>query len=812
MSYSCDKVFSHPEKLLEDHLRSVAQTSRNWIKSLRLNFDVDKEVIADVSCIIGLAHDLGKSTNSFQTYLLTTDEEMKQRLKNHKETRHSPLGAFCGYYMIQEYLKIKKAETDHANFLPIAGVLTILRHHGDLNTLVTETSKYKADDISEYLKDVDDASFDKMLASILNLIPCLIHCNYGWFEEKIKNFDKDLREIRTFARSLGRRKDLYYFFITSLFYSCLVDADKSDASGLNIDYRKNTIPGDLVDKYKRIMGYDKPITELNKLRNEIYQVSTDITKAIEEGKHILSINVPTGTGKTLNALSAALKIKDFLYSKEGTSRSIVYGLPFTSIIDQNFQVFHEVFKKVNTQEPGNDILLKHHYLADAFYKLTENNDEYLEYSPLESRFIIEGWNSSIIVTTFIQLFHSLITNRNSASKKIHRIVNSIIILDEVQAIPHKYWQLLRQICNYMALYMDTYFIFVTATLPLIFPKDEIYELVANKEFYYEKLNRINLETYTEDIIEIDDYKEIIIQEAISNKEKDILIVMNTIKSAQIMYQELLNNLGTEENTFIYLSSHVVPFERKQRICKIKEEQGKRKIVVSTQLIEAGVDIDLDIVFRDFGPLDSINQVAGRCNRNQEKGRGVVKVYYVKRSNRPDSSFIYDGTLLNATQKTIATFSYKPYIEEKDFFKLSNKYYQLLNQGILSTTESQTVLEAVHSLNYAKISEFKLIEESYEKIDIFVEIDENAREVWNKFLALSEIEDKWKRKEEFYRFKNEFQQYIISVQKNPKLLYPFANSIVGGIIHINMDIVDIYYKTEGKGDTGFQTEGDTIAVW
>jgi len=716
----------------------VAQTSRNWINNLRLNFDVDKEVIADISCIIGLAHDLGKSTNSFQVYLHTTDEEKRQILKNRKETRHSPLGAFCGYYLIQEYLKINDIEISYAKFLPIAGVLTILRHHGDLNTLVSETSKYKADDMAEYLKDVDAASFDKMLAGILNLVPCLIHCNYSWFEKKIESFDRNLREIRTFARGVGKRQDLYYFFITALLYSCLVDADKSDASELKIDFRQNHIPGDLVDKYKRIIGHDKPSNELNRLRYEIYQVSTDITRAIEEGKHILSINVPTGTGKTLNALSAALKIKDFLYNKDGTNRSIIYALPFTSIIDQNFQVFWEVFKEVNDKEPGNDILLKHHYLADAFYKFTDYNDEYLEYSPLESQFIIEGWNSSIIVTTFVQLFHSLITNRNSASKKIHRIVNSIIIMDEVQAIPHKYWQLLRQICNYMALSMDTYFIFVTATLPLIFPKDEIYELVANKEFYYEKLNRIVLETYTNDIIEIDDFKEIIIQEAISNKEKDILVVMNTIKSAQIMYQELLNNLGTEENTFIYLSSHVVPFERKKRIDKIKEKQGKRKIVVSTQLIEAGVDIDLDIVFRDLGPLDSINQVAGRCNRNQGEGKkGVVKIYYVKRSNKPDSSFIYDGTLLDATRKTIANFSNKECIEEKDFFKLSSDYYQRLSQGIISTTESQTVLEAVYSLNYAKIGEFKLIEESYEKIDVFVEINEKAKEVWKKFLALKE---------------------------------------------------------------------------
>jgi CRISPR-associated endonuclease/helicase Cas3 len=555
MSCLCDHLFSHPGKLLEDHLRNVGQTVRNWINNLQLNFDVNKDALSDIACIIGLAHDLGKSTRSFQRYLLTEDEELKKKLKNHKETRHSPLGAFCGYYLIQEYIKLNHLETEHADFLPMAGFLAIQRHHGDLNTFVAETPKYKASDINGYLQDVDRVSFEKLLVAILNLVPGLVHCNYSWLEEKINSYDKDMRKIRSSARTMGRRQDPFNYFIIGLFYSTLIDADKSDASGLNKEYTNYIISGNLVDKYKRILGYDKPGTEINRLRNKIYQGATNVSEAIEKGKHILSINVPTGTGKTLNALSAALKIRELLYSRKAINRSIIYALPFTSIIDQNYQVFNEVFNKTTGREPGNDVLLKHHYLADAFYKLTENDDEYLEYSPLESQFIIEGWNSSIIVTTFVQLFHSLITNRNTAFRKFHRMANSIIILDEVQAIPHQYWQLMRQICNYMALYMDTYFIFVTATLPLIFPENEIYELVANKQYYYKVLNRIKLDTYIDQIISINDFKEIVIQETLSNKEKDILVVMNTIRSAQIIYEELINNLDEKDNTFIYLSSH-----------------------------------------------------------------------------------------------------------------------------------------------------------------------------------------------------------------------------------------------------------------
>ena len=144
--------------------------------------------------------------------------------------------------------------------------------------------------------------------------------------------------------------------------------------------------------------------------------------------------------------------------------------------------------------------------------------------------------------------------------------------------------------------------------------------------------------------------------------------------------------------------------------------------------------------------------------------------------------------------------------------MSRSYYTLLSQGILSDTESQNVLEAVFSLNYEKIKEFKLIDENYEKADIFVEIDETAKKTWYRFLGLSSIEDRWQRREEFYQFKNIFQQYIISVQKKAEWLYPLADSIVSGIFHISLDILEMYYKAEGHGDTGFITQGDSYAMW
>jgi len=812
MLYSCEILFSHPGKPLEQHLSNVSKAAKDWVNKLQLNLDIDKAVLTNVVYLIGLAHDLGKSTESFQRYLCLEDEEEKKKMKNKEQTRHSPLGAFCGYYLIREYVRINSIAPEYAEYLPIVAFITIKRHHGDLNSIIEETAKSKEEKIQSYLLDVNINKFDTLLANLFKDIPEISHCNYSWFEEKAKAYKNDMRTVRSFIRRIGKKKELDYFFLNNLMYSILVDADKCDASGLNEEYTGRIIPDNLVDEYRNIEGYSTPNSKLNCLRNNIYQDATHVYDAMKEGKHILSINVPTGTGKTFTALSVSLKIRSYLNSKEGINRSIVYALPFTSIIDQNYQVFNNVFTKVMGTEPGNDLLLKHHYLADGFYRVKEDDDEFMEYSPLESRFIAEGWNSSIIVTTFVQLFHSIITNRNLPSRKFHRIINSIIILDEIQAIPHRYWSLLRNICLFMAEKMDTYFIFVSATLPLIFLPEEIHELVTEKEDYYKALNRIDLKTHIEKIVSIDEFQEIVKNEALSNPDKDLLVVMNTIKSAQLVYEYLLEEMGTEENVFYYLSSHVVPAERVERINAIKRNKDKRKIVISTQLIEAGVDIDMDIVFRDFGPLDSINQVAGRCNRNLMKDRGIVKLYYVKRGNKPDSSYIYDSTLLDTTIKIINGYAVEGCIEEKDFFNLSNCYYETLHDGVISDADSQNVLEAVWSLNYKRIQDFKLIDEGYEKVDIFVEIDEKAQETWRRFINLGNIEDKWQRREEFYRFKNTFQQYIISVQKQAEWLNSFTDTMVGGIYHISSGIADTYYKREGYGDTGFVTEGDSYAIW
>lgn len=171
-------------------------------------------------------------------------------------------------------------------------------------------------------------------------------------------------------------------------------------------------------------------------------------------------------GKTLTSLGASLKLKELAKLKEG---KIIIAIPFTSIIDQNYEVYREVFKN-----PENNLLLKHHHLAEPAYNEGEDSVRDTE----ESQYLIETWQSSVVVTTFVQLLECLITNNKTKLLKFSALSNSVIILDEVQQIPHPLWEVIRQAFFSIAEHLNCYIILMSATQPLIFkPKEEITELV-----------------------------------------------------------------------------------------------------------------------------------------------------------------------------------------------------------------------------------------------------------------------------------------------------------------------------------------------
>ncbi|AEF96792.1 helicase domain protein [Methanotorris igneus Kol 5] len=214
-------------------------------------------------------------------------------------------------------------------------------------------------------------------------------------------------------------------------------------------------------------------------------------------------------------------------------------------------------------------------------------------------------------------------------------------------------------------------------------------------------------------------------------------------------------MGLEED-FYYLSTSIYPKERLKRIESINKNKN-RKIIVSTQLIEAGVDISVDVIYRDIAPLDCINQTAGRCNRHNEGKKGIVNVVkLVDENGRRFADYIYEKHLITKTEELLNEFDV---IDEKMFLKLNNKYFKKLSNY---KDKSEDILKTIEKFEYNVVEgKFKLIE-NIPSIDLFVCIEDEAEKVWEEFERINEIKDVFERRREFLKIKRKFYSYVISV--------------------------------------------------
>jgi CRISPR-associated endonuclease/helicase Cas3 len=800
-SYSF-KLKSHPDKLLVNHLHRVGELSKKTVADKSLNID-EADLLKDAAYLIGITHDLGKATKFFQEYIIEKDEKKKKSLKAKDTTHHGLLSAFFTYAVIKEYLSQTKRKGGLAEYLPILSFLAVKRHHGNLLNAMDEIKDVDADKdkilklAEEQINSIDKAEIGEILALLLSEGNISLKINVEDIINYIlKDATKDIgRKEKRFVRGLSEKSDLYPYFVSQFIYSALLDADKTDAGLDGIYLDRLDLSSKLVDEYRDLKGFSSNKNNINSLRNQIYEEAVERINGWSLDEKILSLNVPTGTGKTLAALSLSLKLRERLENERKIKPRIIYALPFLSIIDQNYDVFDDVMAKGSSKDSR--LLLKHHHLADVKFKTEEN-----EYEADKSLLLLEGWNAEIIVTTFWQLFNTLFSNRNKQLRKFTKLANSIIILDEVQAVPHQYWQLIHDALKLLCEKFDSYVVFMTATQPLIFDeaKGEIKEIAQKKEEYFRGLNRIELIPRIEKSLTLDEFKALLEKDLIKKKEKDFLIVLNTISSAQEVYS-FIEDLELENTRRFFLSTNVIPKERLARIKEIKDSKDsprERKIIVSTQLIEAGVDIDADIVYRDFAPLDSINQVAGRCNRNSAKNeKGTVSIFILKDDRKEFYKYIYDPFLMSKTLDILKPI--KEPIKESEFLELNNKYFRAVKRG-MGEKDSKDNLDCIAGLAFKDLSEnFKLIEDDYPKVNVFVELDETAAEIWKKYQDFRMEKNLKERIRKKLEIRKDFSEYVISAPEK------YAHSLVGEdseIGYISNAELPNYYDME----TGFMRAG------
>lgn len=385
-----------------------------------------------------------------------------------------------------------------------------------------------------------------------------------------------------------------------MLYSCLVDADfletESFMKNNHVERTSGEEMASLLARLERHIGSWLENYDLNSINGRRTEILKACLTAGENDRGLFHLTVPTGGGKTIASLAFALK-----HAVRHQMEHIIYVIPYTSIIEQNAQVFREIL--------GHDNVLENHCNVDY------GNSEELKPMQLAS----ENWDKPVIVTTNVQFFESLFASRSSKCRKIHNIANSVVIFDEAQMLPLEY---LKPCIAMMENLMDFYrtsIVLCTATQPAldsIFDQHRRYiELCPNINEQFEFFKRVIYENLG--IIEFD-----ALIERLKN-EKRVLCIVNTKKSAQQLYEQLSGD------GVYHLSTSMYPKHRKKILAQIKErmsDKSKSCVLISTSLVEAGIDLDFNSVYRQVAGVDSVIQAAGRCNREGIEKKENSKVY------------------------------------------------------------------------------------------------------------------------------------------------------------------------------------------
>ena len=388
---------------------------------------------------------------------------------------------------------------------------------------------------------------------------------------------------------------------------------------------------------------------------------------------------------------------------------------------------------LDVDEHAPDILLKHHHLAGGYLDGRTTGGEPTDDEADRAVMLTERWESEVIVTTFVQLLESLVTPTNRQSLKLPNLRNAVVLLDEVQSIPVQYWDVLADCFRALGERWGCYFLAMTATQPALF--DAAPELVSAPERFYEALDRVSFDFHDSIHVKplsVPEFAALIVAETEYDPTADVLAICNTVDAATRLYEHLADHTPVATDELVYLSSAVRPIDRSSRIDSIVDsEREGRRIVVSTQVVEAGVDIDMNVVVRDFAPLDSIVQAAGRCNRNDGEMHGTVHIARMgsEDDSKPPGQIIYDAPRLEATRNVIESHEgFERTLPEPILTSEAVPAYFEELETVKDTGESR--VEALHRWRFEEAS-VSLID-NVQSEDVFIErteADAQAREAF-----------------------------------------------------------------------------------
>jgi|LSQX01.2.fsa_nt_gb CRISPR-associated endonuclease/helicase Cas3 len=697
------KFKSHPDKPLEDHIYGVISKSRKYST-------------LPVVEVAALFHDLGKLNPNFQKKL--------EGITIKEYSRHSYLSVLAFFY----YLKANENEVKSSlgansnrdfSIKVLQTIALIAYHHGDIPNFNDLLNMDEVEIAANFAMKQELPFSDFLAKKLANK-----HNNFiiNYVEKEFIGIGKYIAHKHA---KLWQTDALNYFMDTQFTFAALINADKRDA-GKNEYFQFEDkiqesilkIESALTNTFYKFEKANNP-SDLNKLRTAIRVEATDnIAQRLSGEQRVFTLTAPTGAGKTFTLLSVALEIQ----RKKG-QLGIIYALPFLSITEQVQKILHDDlgidYLPISSKSQNKEI-----ETAQFNYELNPTKENLQKL--LQQDFAEQTFDHPFIVTTFVQLFETLISNQNSTLLKLPNFSNRIFLIDEVQSLPPRLYIFFSAWIEAFCRKNNSYAVLSTATMPkLDFPiKETIADDLKPELLFKEYNSKLPVELtnpqryFSVDIFSryrinlIDNDKFIIkdLTEHILRQTQSCLIILNTIADTKLLFEALKSELNV-----ILLNTHFIPTDRSKKIERAKThlKANEKVILISTQLIEAGVDIDFPIVYRDLCPLPSLIQSAGRCNRNKTINMGQVYFFQLQKEHGKSSSeIIYkkDATdFLRFCRNEIIDG-----IEEKQLFDIQSRFFTFIKENLsigefeYGHEQKANMIECINKADFERLGRFQLI--------------------------------------------------------------------------------------------------------
>lgn len=787
------------EKFEKEYLGEISESYKNIFEEMTVN--------------IVTMHDLGKINPAFQKRKMKNVWNKEKTPNGNIGDKHSIVSSifFLDYYI--DYIKkmaaegkITREESDSIKDFAYIYSYIISRHHGKLTEFIkylNELSGKETDDIN-LGKEAYDWYVDFRMMDVMN------YNRYSENASKIK-----FRDVTKKTASDDSRKTVCLYAWVRLLYSMLVAADYYATSEYmtgweqnifgninNVDeiiaeyehgtiqksireYEKNTYP--LEEKSLKNIGRDTEIGDIkgiNILRTEIFLDSEKILSNNLD-KNIFYLEAPTGSGKSNMSMNLSFK----LMQSSGTINKILYIYPFNTLVEQNMNSLENVFG-------SNEKIMSQIAVVNSITPFKDMKEEEIDKNYQRILLDRQFLNYPVVLSTHVMLFETMFGNNKENAFGFHQLCNSVIVLDEIQSYNNALWGRMITFLKEFAELLNIKIIIMSATLPnlemLTDNNSEVVRLISNRDKYFKHYmfaKRVEIDySLIDKKITIDELADFICNNK-ENNGKKILVEFIKKKTAQEFYR-LIKDMTDAPVLLITGDSSIK--ERNDIINKVNNLSNV--ILVATQVIEAGVDIDMDIGYKDISRLDSEEQFMGRINRS---GKKIGKVYFYNLDNAKD---IYKEDVRVDSGKTLENSDVRSFLTEKNFFEYYEKMILpalIKRQGKLTDDNIKDFFKKnVGKLDYPSVSEkMKLINDERRMISIYFAriLNDNGKiidgvRIWNEYKELMENAD-------LPYSEKTVRLHDIRSRMN-MFIYQFKDSDKKNI-EWNEQIGDIYYIEDGE---------------